>query len=324
MGWRIFMKTKVRLSISIAICLLVVLTTFLTGCLNGSEGYKWKTFAEYSADLRESGAFEGTASAENIEEFAYIDYDFNSDVLVQIRNQYGTMARAGTGTTLDKTINLLAWVADKITHDGGAGVDFEDLNGLTLLDHSYGKLDKGINCGLLAIVLNDCLKSVGIKSKRCYLMPIIGNSGDSHVANMVYIDNLDKWILVDPSWNSYFQDEAGIYLDAFELREAFANNESVTVNKNAHWNHNEYDSGQDASYKQYMSKNLYFFRTYNNSEHQIDFIPNNFDHKTWLLEFHKHWLDNAWFTQKEYDTEIDKLDKNDPISYSKDVFLKVD
>lgn len=291
----------------------------------GSNGNNWKTFEEYSQELKDSGEFEGTARVEMIDKYAYVDYDFDSEILEQIRKKYDTVVIAGTGNALEKTLNMLAWVSDKITHNGSVMVDFKVINGLTLLEHSYDKKKHGINCRLVAMLLNDCLKSVGIKSKMCSLMPKNGNTGDNHVGNMVYIDHLEKWILVDASWNSYFKNEDGKYLDVFELRDAFANNYKVIVNKKAHHNHCKYNSKQDDYYKKYMSKNLYYFKSCNNGKEIITIAPNDLNINGWWREYYKSSLDNGLSTQEQYDAHIEDVNKNVNLnySYSKEDFLKV-
>lgn len=296
------------------VLVLILLICVLTGC----SGYKWKTFDEYSAMLAESNTFN---TVDNDPKYSDTDYNFEDPVLAQIKATYGIEAIAGAGDELSKTINLLAWVSKNVTHDGSKNVNVAVENGYTLLQHSFGKKDNGINCRQKAVILNDCLHAVGIKSKMCFLMPKDGNTGDNHVGNIVYITVLNKWILVDSSWNAYFQDGEGNYLDPFELRTAFAEKTVVKINPNAQWNDVVFDEEQDFYYRKYMAKNLYWFQTKPTKTSSILCAPEGFDLNKWHVDNLKSSKNN--YSKSVYKQNMDFFKNGKFTNYTKAELLKV-
>ena len=76
--------------------------------------------------------------------------------------------------------------------------------------------NRGVNCRMLTTILNECYLSLGIKSRYITCMPKETNFDDCHVINMVYSNELKKWIWIDPTFDSYVMDEKGNLLGTKE------------------------------------------------------------------------------------------------------------
>ena len=267
------MRRKAILCVS---AILLVLVVAMSGC-----GYKWQDFQTYAEWLREDNDFDSAQSVDLDEA-----YGIGNEVCSQIADKYKIADIAGGGSVKDKTLNVLKWVSDNVIHDGSQMINLDKLNGYTLLEYGFGT-GKGMNCYCLAIVMTDCMQSLGIKSRTVSLMPKEYDTGDNHVVTHVYLDEEDKWIMVDPSWNAYFSSEDGTIMNVFELRDAFANGDTAVLNAEA--NHNG-DMADENFYKKYMAKNLYWFRitlwndTYNCAPMGFDLTQWWVNQLTWRIK----------------------------------------
>lgn len=79
---------------------------------------------------------------------------------------------------------------------------------------------------------------------------------DCHVINMVYSNDLGKWIYLDPTNDAYVMDEKGTLLSVQEFRERLINGKPMILNPSANWNNEEACVAEYYLYF-YMAKNLY-------------------------------------------------------------------
>lgn len=162
-----------------------------------------------------------------------------------------------------------------------------------------------------------CVQAVGIKARTVYLMPKEYNTGDNHVVTHVYLEEESRWIMVDPSWNGYFSDKDGRIMDVFELRDAFANGKSASLNEEA--NHNGSPADEDY-YKKYTAKNLYWFQiTLGHTTYSS--YPSGLDLTNWWVKYAEWQLKHGMKVEnkKEY---IEQLKKANYINLNKADFLK--
>ena len=135
-------------------------------------------------------------------EFAYMD---SSDAdLRDLREDYDLETIAGDGDELDKLMNLMLWVNENLEHDGSSENPYPP-NAANIIETCWNE-DRRVNCRMLAIVLNDFYLSMGFKSRFVTCKPHERDFNDCHVINIVYSTQLDKWIMMDPSFAGYFQD----------------------------------------------------------------------------------------------------------------------
>ena len=186
-------------------------------------------------------------------EFTY--QDSSDENLVKLKNTYNLENVAGNRDELSKIFNLLKWIHQTIIHDGGnSGPDPE--NSLNILQYCQ-ETGNGVNCVIMAIVLNEVYLSMGFKSRVVH-----GNSkdwvfnGDWHAFNMVYSYTLGKWLFVDPTHQAYFTNNNGNVLSIAEMREHLIQGQPLILNDDADYNGHTINAND---YLHYLSKNLYRF-----------------------------------------------------------------
>jgi len=176
----------------------------------------------------------------------------NSDKLSELRVKLNLDSVAGNGDEISKIKKLTTFVHNYIRHNGSNG-NPQPMNGLSFIDLCAN--GKGtLNCRGMAMLLNECLLSMGIPSRYITCYPKVMEN-DCHVINAVWSSQLNKWIWMDPSFNAWITDDAGNLLGLSEVRAKLISNEPLVINPEA----NHYDSATDKEWylDYYMTKNLY-------------------------------------------------------------------
>ena len=187
-----------------------------------------------------------------IPKFTYQDKD-NPD-LVALRKGFNLDSIVGTGNEASKIINLLHWIHNLIPHDGNH--ENPSVKNAMSMIAVCKKENRGLNCRGLATVLNECYLSLGIKSRFITCMPKDSVFQDCHVINMVWVNDLNKWIWIDPTNDAYVMDEKGELLSPEEVRERVINGKMLILNPDANWNRKT-SATKEAYLYNYMAKNLY-------------------------------------------------------------------
>lgn len=191
-------------------------------------------------------------------------YQDSSNVnLKEIRVKYNLDSVAGEGNEVSKMINLMHWVHNVVRHDGGS-YNPEKKNTIAMIELCQ-KEGRGINCRMMASMLNECYLAMGFKSRFVTCMPKELEFDDCHVINMVYSNELEKWLWMDPTFDTYVMDQNGVLLGLEEVREKLINDEPLIINPAANWN---YKSSTTKEYYLdfYMAKNLYRFSCLSDSK----------------------------------------------------------
>ena len=185
-------------------------------------------------------------------EFTYQDpTDAN---LAELRTTYELEDVAGDGDELARILNLMRWVHRSLAHGGGGSVQPE--NSLAVL-RNHQETGSGVNCVMMAIVLNEAYLATGFKSRVIH-----GNgrdwvfNGEWHAFNAVYSATLGKWLFVDPMNQAYFTDADGDPLSVAEVREHLRRDVPLYLNDDADYNGTAVNA---EDYLHYLSKNLYRF-----------------------------------------------------------------
>lgn len=191
-----------------------------------------------------------------IPKFAYQSQD-NAD-LKRIRKDLKLDSIAGNGSELSKIFNLMHWVHNLVRHDGSS--NNPTLKNAIDLIRVCKTENRGVNCRMLATILNECYLSLGIKSRYITCMPKETQFDDCHVINMVYSSELNKWIWIDPTFDAYVMDDKGNLLGIQEVRERLVKGLPLVLNADANWNRNVLQT-KEAYLGNYMAKNLYRLET---------------------------------------------------------------
>ena len=178
--------------------------------------------------------------------------------LKKIRQDLKLDSIAGKGSELSQIFNLLHWVHNLVKHDGSS--NNPTLKNAIELINVCKVENRGVNCRMLATILNECYLSLGIKSRYITCMPKETNFDDCHVINMVYSNELKKWIWIDPTFDSYVMDEKGNLLGIQEVRERLIKGQPLILNADANWNRENLQTKEDYL-ENYMAKNLYRLQT---------------------------------------------------------------
>ncbi|MFC3561161.1 transglutaminase domain-containing protein [Pedobacter jamesrossensis] len=209
----------------------------------------------YLDTLQKAGKY-NISDKREIPVFSYQSMD-NAN-LVRIRKDLKLDSVAGNGNELSKVFNLMHWVHNLIRHDGSS--DNPTLKNAVDLIKVCREQNRGVNCRMLATVLNECYLAMGITSRYITCMPKETNFDDCHVINMVYSKDLSKWIWIDPTFDSYVMDEKGNLLGIQEVRERLVKGMPLVLNADANWNRTALQS-KEYYLQTYMAKNLYRLET---------------------------------------------------------------
>jgi hypothetical protein len=102
------------------------------------------------------------------------------------------------------------------------------LKALSLLEYSLDNKGNGINCRCKAQILNEMCLSLGIYTRKVWIMPNSMYDSDCHVVNEVWDTKLNKWVMLDITNNQYWVDENGTPLSVLEIRRKGAMREFCT------------------------------------------------------------------------------------------------
>lgn len=177
-----------------------------------------------------------------------------SPELKSIRQKFNLDSIAGEGSMNAKFINLMNWVHNIIRHDGGS--ENPVLKNTVDLIRICQEEDRGVNCRMMAMVLNECYLAMGFKSRYITCMPKELKFDDCHVINMVFNEETNSWVWIDPTFNAYVMNEKGELLGVAEVRSRLVNNQPLILNPDANWNNKVTQTKYDYL-ENYMAKNLY-------------------------------------------------------------------
>lgn len=202
---------------------------------------------DYRCILANSG---GYYYESRLPEFKYMSASDTN--LVRIRKHFNLDSVAGNGDEISKIKNLLSFVHNLVRHDGQHWV--VPAGSIELVD-SCRINGSGLNCRLMAHMLNEFYLSMGFKSRYVTCMPKVFIS-DCHVINVVWSETLNKWLWVDPTFDAFVMDENGNMLSIQEVRERLIKNQPLVLNDYANWN-NKIKQTKENYLETYMAKNLY-------------------------------------------------------------------
>ncbi|MEJ2627823.1 MAG: transglutaminase domain-containing protein [bacterium] len=153
---------------------LIVLFIVLLGCSNPTDVNYLdiiKSYPDYE--------YENT---NHLPQFTYAD---SSDVnLVALKDTFNLEEIAGKGDEISQIVNLMEWVHTTIRHDGSSQNPYPR-NTFNIIKVCKEE-NRGVNCRMLAIVLNEIYLSCGFKSRYVTCKPAEKDFDDCHVINSVY------------------------------------------------------------------------------------------------------------------------------------------
>lgn len=154
-------------------------------------------------------------------------YDFDNENYATLKNKYEVEKYAKDGSEFEKALRIMNEFAPRLTHAS----DYDNhinIDALSLLEYSLDNKNHGINCRNKAQILNEMCLSLGIYSRKVWIMPNSKYDNDCHVVNEVWDTELNKWIMLDITNNEYWVDENGTPLSVLEIRNKGAKQEFCT------------------------------------------------------------------------------------------------
>jgi hypothetical protein len=176
-------------------------------------------------------------------------------MLVDLRTKYKLDSVAGNGDEVSQIIRLMQWVHQTIRHDGNSK-NPSDTHADALIEVCK-KENRGVNCRMLATILNEVYLAKGYKSHFVTCLPKSKTDPDCHVINSVYSKTLKKWLWMDPTFETWVKDENGNLLSIQEVRERLISGFPLEASPKLNWNGNPNDPKNYLH--NYMAKNLFQF-----------------------------------------------------------------
>lgn len=224
-------------------------------------------------------------------------YEFDCPEFEELRNKYDLVKIAGKGSDFVRAKRLLHYLAPRLTHSSWYDNHIE-CNALRLLEYSLDNPQQGINCLNKSKILVECCLAVGIYARRVSIMPFSPYDFDNHVVAEIYDRTLEKWIMLDPTTDGYFIDEAKTPLSLLEMRSKFAGAEFVTfVPSAASLKDLHKLRAKQMETNMYICKNLFYFRveqysTFGEKKSYLYFVPRHYSIKETLQANLKYRMDN--------------------------------
>jgi hypothetical protein len=227
---------------------------------------KLKQTGDYLSILKRAGKY-NLSDNRSVPAFSYQASD--NPNLVALRKGFNLDSIAGQGSDVLQILNLMHWIHDLVPHDGMNG-NPEVKNAMSMINVCK-KDNRGLNCRGLALVLNECYLSMGIKSRVVTCLPkdSLKIDNDCHVINSVYSESLKKWLWIDPTFDAYVMNEKGELLSIEEVREYLIGDKHLILNPDANWN-NQQTQTKENYLENYMAKNLYILQRTASSEYNME------------------------------------------------------
>lgn len=270
------------------------------------NGRKAKTLVKYEPAkldvLKNAGDFRKDFSTYK-PQFTY--ESMSSNPLKLLREKYNLDSIAGGGNEISQLLELMHWLHNKVSHDGNHGNP--KVKNADAMMEACKDGSRGLNCRGLAMTLNEIYLSMGFKSTYLTCLPKDSLDTECHVVNMVYVNELSKWVYLDPTHDAYVMNAKGVLLDPFEIREHLIADKTLILNPNANWNHRQ-SSTLDYYIKTYMAKNLYRFSTP---------LMSRYDNETWKEGKKRAFVELVPSDYFQYKKEINqKIEKEHYMQYT--------
>ncbi len=229
--------------------------------------------------LRDYSQF-GTEPVKGIDSFYY--EPSTDSQLVALREKYNLDSIAGDGDEIERIINLMVWAHGVVRHDGSSK-NPEPRNADNLITICREE-DRGVNCRMMATILNEAYLATGFKSRHITCLPYDKADQDCHVIDAVFAEGLHKWLYMDPTFEAYWMDKDSNLLSIEEVRIMMIDGETLLLSGNVNWNGEPYG---EKNYREYVAKNLFRFSCPLVSEYgyesspgdhvYVDLIPVDYD-----------------------------------------------
>jgi len=215
------MKLKILKSLLIFLVFIIGFIFYMSpsfgGLIKGGKDKPDKFVEQLEFEKKRNNNFqiEYQALSEN-PDLIKLRTDFKLDLLVQ-----------DAQSDFEKILKIQSWVNTRWEHDGDNKPEKNDAY-FILKEAENGKK---FRCVEYSLVASECLRALGFKVRNVGLMTRDineVNSGAGHVVNEVYINDLEKWVFIDPQFD-VIAIANGIPLNSVELQKVIANHEPFEI-----------------------------------------------------------------------------------------------
>jgi len=154
-------------------------------------------------------------------EFHHEEYGVEQLQTLRRLYDYDEYAREGE-SELEQMLLLQQWVFDTIAY-GGAREYTQLRNSLTIL--SKARQGEVFWCNNFAAVFMQCAVSLGWTARYVFFRTPLG---DTHISNDIWSNELEKWILLDATWNIHIR-KNGVPLSIAEIRQEWIENDGADL-----------------------------------------------------------------------------------------------
>lgn len=160
-----------------------------------------------------------------------INYEYfsaNNDIgLFNIFEKYKLDRIVNNNNIFLGALKLLEWTFNNLISN-----DYGDYKGeyYTIDIVDYAKNNRvSLNCLCHATVLTELLLSAGYRAKKVYCLSCDIMPSENHVVVETYINELHKWVMLDPTISGYLVDEDEIPLSIDDIRKNLISNKKMRI-----------------------------------------------------------------------------------------------
>ena len=224
-------KRNIKKIVLIIFSIALIIDLFISICFNIYFAVCYFKRESYLQSTDEIYIMEAGILCNNLQFYDGADYefqyDFSNDSYEQLKSKYKLEDTAKDGTEFEKALSLMDEYAPRLRHKGDYKNNASD-SAVELLEYSLDDKNHGINCRAKAQILNEMCLSLGIYSRKVWIMPYSEYDTDCHVVNEVWDSSLGKWVMLDITNNTYWLDENKTPLSVMEIRNKVALREFCT------------------------------------------------------------------------------------------------
>ncbi|MFI4860140.1 MAG: transglutaminase domain-containing protein [Phycisphaerales bacterium JB063] len=147
-----------------------------------------------------------------------------------MRSRVTATIEATTQHHLASCLEALRWLVEQFP----AGDDSADSSGAVgrCSDRAIFPHDRRPHCGEIAALYREALAVLGIDSRPVMLRKNVFDPHDSHVSVEAHLDG--RWVLIDPTFNATFTDDAGQALGAQAIKSLLFKGQRQSITPQVH------------------------------------------------------------------------------------------
>ena len=151
-----------------------------------------------------------------------------SENLVSLNRLFSINEIIGTGSELEKISRLKKWATNYFHFDGkqlpGRIYDETSCYDLVITAKKEGY---ALNCRYISLIFTQILLSAGFRARWVICNSMDLRDTECHCVTEVYIDQIGKWIVVDPALGLFYFNKKGELLNLIEMRKMIAKGEKI-------------------------------------------------------------------------------------------------